>query len=104
MRKTALLAGVLVLCAGAAMAKPREVRGCVELRDLANGSKCLMIKSRSGEYFALEGWWLPPVSDGTVVAVTGEVSRGGCSHRLIRRKIAVTSWTFTRALCPKKPF
>jgi hypothetical protein len=102
MRTTALVAGALILCVSTAMAKPREVRGCVELRDIGKGQKCLMMKARSGEYFALEGWFLPPVSDGTVVAVTGEVSRGGCSHRLIRRKIQVQSWTFTRLLCPRK--
>ena len=44
MRTTVLVAGALILCVSTAMAKPREVRGCVELRDIGKGQKCLMMK------------------------------------------------------------
>jgi hypothetical protein len=100
LKKTALLACALIV-SSTTFASARELRGCVELRNQADGGKCLMLKSTSGEFFALKGTDLPPAFSGSIIAVTGTVKRGGCPLRITSREVAVKKWVLTRANCPR---
>jgi hypothetical protein len=103
MRKSVLLACALILSSSAAFAAPKleELRGCVTVHPLADGKKCVMLRTPDGNEHALSGRRLPPGGGGAVVLVRGKRGFGSCPLRIIVSGFEVKSWTFTRMLCPR---
>ena len=101
---TALASALIFATAAEAAAKPREAaRGCVYARQQADGATCRILRGNDGVTYSLHGADLPPLDTGTVILVRGKVGRGGCPLRVVLRSVQVTSWTFTRAICPPDP-
>ncbi len=100
MRTLALLTVALVLSGSAALAD--ELRGCVTVQKAINGEKCTLLRTTDGNEHLLIGRRLPPGGGGAVVLVRGKQAFGGnCPMRIIVNTFEVTSWNFTRLLCPR---